>query len=87
MELSEVGTCNDIAADEARADLAATLDEMVGPGIAIRVHFARDGDRIAARFSGPRVTPKLPPDVRLHAELSGLTLLFPARARDGSLAE
>ena len=87
MDLSEGGTGIDIAADEARAALAATLDEMVGPGVAVRVHVVRDGDRIAARFSGPRVTPKLPADVRLHAELSGLTLLFPARTRDGSLAE
>ena len=87
MDLSEGGTGIDMAADDARAALAATLDEMVGPGVAIRVHVARDGERVAARFSGPRVSPKLPADVRLQAERSGLTLLFPARMRDGSLTE
>ena len=87
MDLSEGGTGIDMAADDARAALASTLDEMVGPGVAIRVHVARDGDRVAARFSGPRVTPRLPADVRLQAELSGLTLLFPARMRDGSVTE
>ena len=87
MDLSEGGTGIDMAADDARAALEFTLDEMVGPGVAIRVHVMRDGDRVAARFSGPRVTPKLPPDVRIQAELSGPTLLFPARTRDGSLTE
>lgn len=87
MDLSEGGTGIDMAADDARAAVAFTLDEMVGPGVAIRVHLARDGECVAARFSGPRVTPRLHPDVRLQAELSGLTLLFPARTRDGSLTE
>ena len=87
MDLSEGGTGIDMAPDDARAALASALDDMVGPGVAIRVHLARDGDRIVARFSGPRVTPKLPSDVRLQAEPSGLTLLFPARMRDGSLTE
>lgn len=87
MDLSEGGTGIDMAADDARAALSATLDDMVGPGVAIRVHVARDGDRVAARFSGPRVTPRLPADVRLEAELSGVTLLFPAHMRDDSLTE
>jgi signal transduction histidine kinase len=81
MDLSEGTTGIDMAADDARAALAATLDDMLEPGVAIRVHIARDGDRVAARFSGPRVTPKLPVDVRLQSEPSGLTLLFPARTR------
>ena len=81
LDLSEGATGIDIAADDARAALAATLDDMVGPGVAIRVHIARDGDRVAARFSGPSVRPKLPVDVRLQSEPSGVTLLFPARMR------
>lgn len=81
LDLSEGETGIDMAADDARAALAATLDDMVGPGVAIRVHIARDGDRVAARFSGPSVRPKLPVDVRLQSEPSGVTLLFPARMR------
>jgi signal transduction histidine kinase len=87
MDLSEGDTGIDIAADDARAALAATLDAMLGPGVSIRVHIAGDGDRVAARFSGPRVTPKLPVDVRLQSEPSGLTLLFPARARSSAETE
>jgi signal transduction histidine kinase len=81
MDLSEGETGIDMAADDARAALAATLEEMLRPGVAIRVHVARDGDRVAAHFSGPRVTPKLPVGVRLQSGPSGLTLLFPAPAR------
>lgn len=81
LDLSEGATGINMAADDARAALAATLDDMVGPGVAIRVHIARDGDRVAARFSGPSVRPKLPVGVRLQSEPSGLTLLFPARMR------
>lgn len=81
LDLSEGATGIDMGGDDARAALAATLDDMVGPGVAIRVHIARDGDRVAARFSGPSVRPKLPVDVRLQSEPSGLTLLFPARMR------
>ena len=87
MDLSEGATGIDIAADDARAALAVTLDEMLGPGVAIRVHIAGDGDRVAARFSGPQVTPKLPVDVRLRSEPSGLTLLFPARKRSSAETE
>lgn len=87
MDLSEGATGIDIAADDARAALVATLDEMLGPGVAIRVHIAEDGDRVAARFSGPQVSPKLPVDVRLRAEPSGLTLLFPAQARSSAETE
>ena len=87
MDLSEGATGIDIAADDARAALAVTLDEMLGPGVAIRVHIAGDGDRVAARFSGPPVSPKLPVDVRLRAEPSGLTLLFPAQARSSAETE
>jgi signal transduction histidine kinase len=81
MDLSEGATGIGIAADDARAALAATLDEMVGPGVAIRVHIVADGEQVAARFSGPRVTPQLPDDVRLQPEPSGLTLFFPAPTR------
>lgn len=81
LDLSEGATGIDMAADDARAALAATLDGMVGPGVGIRVHIVRDGDRVAARFTGPSVRPKLPVDVRLQSEPSGLTLLFPARMR------
>jgi signal transduction histidine kinase len=87
MDLSEGETGIDMAADDARAALAATLDGMLGPRIAIRVHIARDGDRVAARFSGPHITPKLPVDVRLRPEPSGLTLLFPARTRGDAETE
>ena len=87
MDLSEGATGIDIAADDARAALAVTLGEMLGPGVAIRVHIAGDGDRVAARFSGPRVTPKLPVDVRLRSEPSGPTLLFPARTRSSAETE
>lgn len=85
MDLSAGVTGIDVAADDARAALAATLDEMVGPGVAIRVHIVEDGNQVAARFSGPRVTPKLPADVRLQAEPSGLTLLFPAHGRSSEI--
>jgi two-component system NtrC family sensor kinase len=81
MDLSEGATGIDMAADEARVALATTLDDMLEPGVAIRVHIARDGDQVAAHFSGPRVTPKLPVAVRLQLEPSGLTLLFPAQSR------
>lgn len=81
LDLSEGATGIDMGGDDARAALAATLDDMVGPGVAIRVHIARDGDRVAARFSGPSVRPKLPVDVRLQSEPSGVTLLFPAPMR------
>jgi signal transduction histidine kinase len=81
LDLSEGATGIDMSGDDARAALAATLDDMVGPGVAIRVHIARDGDRVAAHFSGPNVRPKLPVDVGLQSEPSGVTLLFPARMR------
>ena len=87
MDLSEGSTGIDIAADDARAALAATLDDMLGPGVAIRVHISRDSDHVLARFSGPRVTPKLPVDVRLQPEPLGLTLLFPARTRSSAETE
>ncbi len=87
MDLSVGSTGIELAADDARAALAATLDNMVGPGVAIRVHISGDGDRVLARFSGPRVTPKLPVDVRLQPEPSGLTLLFPARTRSSAETE
>ena len=87
MDLSEGSTGIDVAADDARAALAATLDDMVGPGVAIRVHIAGDGDCVAARFSGPRATPKLPVGVRLQSEPSGPTLLFPARTRGSAETE
>ena len=87
LDLSEGPTAVDMPADDARAALAATLDEMMGPGVAIRVHIARDGDRVAARFSGPPATPKLPVAVRLHAEPSGPTLSFPALARGSAETE
>jgi signal transduction histidine kinase len=79
MDLSEGSTGVAMPADDARAALAVTLEGMIEPGAAIRVHIARDGDHVVARFSGPRITPKLPVDVRLQPEPSGLTLLFPAR--------
>jgi signal transduction histidine kinase len=82
MDLAEGGTGIDMPADQARAAVAATLEGMVGPGVAIRVHIARNGDRVFARFSGPRVTPELPADVRLQLEPSGVTLLFPAQPQD-----
>lgn len=81
LDLSEGATSIETSADDARTALAVTLDGMLEPGVAIRVHIARDGDQVAARFWGPRVTPKLPVDVRLQSEPSGLTLLFPARTR------
>lgn len=87
MDLSEGSTGIDIAADDARAALAATLDEMLGPGVAIRVHIAGDGGRVAARFTGPPATPKLPVGVRLQSEPSGPTLLFPARMRGSAETE
>jgi signal transduction histidine kinase len=87
MDLSEGATGIDMAADDARAALAATLDDMLGPGVAIRLHIARDGDRVAARFSGPSVRPNLPVDVRLRSEPSGLTLLFPAQTRGSTETE
>jgi hypothetical protein len=87
MDLSEGSTGIDIAADDARAALAATLRDMLGPGVAIRVHISGDSDQVLARFSGPRVTPKLPVDVRLQLEPSGLTLLFPARTRSSAETE
>jgi signal transduction histidine kinase len=87
MDLSEGATGIDIAADDARAALAATLDDMLGPGVAIRVHISGDSDYVLARFSGPRVTPILPVDVRLQLEPSGLTLLFPARTRSSAETE
>ncbi len=87
MDLSEGETGIDMAADDVRAALAATLDDMLEPGVAIRVHVTSEGGRVAARFSGPRVTPKLPVDVRLRSEPSGLTLLFPARTRGSAETE
>ena len=87
MDLSDGSTGIDIAADDARAALAATLDDMLGPGVAIRVHIGGGEDYVAARFSGPRVTPKLPVDVRLQSEPSGPTLLFPARRRGSAETE
>jgi signal transduction histidine kinase len=87
MDLSEGETGIDMAPDEARTALSVTLDGMVGPGVAIHVHIARNGDRVAARFSGPPVTPKLPAHVRLQSEPSGLTLLFPAQARGRPVTE
>ncbi len=87
LDLSEGSTGIDMAADDARAALAATLDHMLGPGVAIRVHISGNGDRVLARFAGPRVNPKLPVDVRLQPEPSGLTLLFPARTRSSAETE
>jgi signal transduction histidine kinase len=87
MDLSEGSTGIEVAADDARAALAATLHDMLGPGVAIRVHIAGDGDSVAARFTGPRVTPKLPGGVRLRSEPSGPTLLFPARTRSSAETE
>ncbi|HJU69606.1 MAG TPA: histidine kinase dimerization/phospho-acceptor domain-containing protein [Gemmatimonadaceae bacterium] len=87
MDLSAGSTGIEVAADDARAALAVTLDDMLGPGVAIRLHIAGDGDHVAARFSGPPVTPKLPVDVRLHSEPSGPTLLFPARTRGSAETE
>ena len=87
MDLSEGSTGIDIAADNARAALASTLDDMLGPGVAIRVHIAGDDAHVIARFSGPPVTPKLPVDVRLRSEPSGPTLLFPARRRGSAETE
>src|SRR5687767_4790399 len=87
MDLSEGTTGIDIAADDARAALATTLDDMLGPGVAIHVHISGDSDHVLARFSGPRVTPKLPVAVGLQLEPSGLTLLFPARTRSGAETE
>ena len=81
LDLSEGATSIETSADDARTALAVTLDGMLEPGVAIRVHIARDGDQVAAHFSGPRVTPKLPVAVRLQLEPSGLTLLFPAQSR------
>lgn len=87
MDLSHASTGIEVAADAARAALAAILDEMLEPGVAIRVHIAGDGDNIVARFTGPRVTPKLPVGVRLQSEPSGPTLLFPARTRSSAETE
>jgi len=86
MDLSEGSTGIDMAADEARTALALILDAMVGPGVAIRVHIERNGDRIAAHFSGPRVTPRLPAGIKFRSEPSGLTLLFPALTRSAETA-
>jgi signal transduction histidine kinase len=77
----------DVAADDARAALAATLDSMIGPGVNVRVHVARDDDRITVRVAGPRTTPKVPSAVHLQSEAAGLTLLFPARTRDSADTE
>jgi signal transduction histidine kinase len=81
LDLSAGATGIDMSPDDARTAIAATLDDMMGPGVTIRVHIARDGDRVAVRFSGPPARPKLPVDVRLHPEPTGLTLSFPARTR------
>ncbi len=86
MDLSEGSTGIDMAADEARAALALILDDMVGPGVAIRVHIERNGDRVAAHFSGPHVTPRLPACVKFRSEPNGLTLLFPALTRSTDTA-
>ena len=77
----------DVAADDARAALASTLDSMIGPGVSVRVHVMRDDDRITVRLAGPRTTPKVPSTVRLQMEAAGLTLLFPARTRDSADTE
>ena len=77
----------DVAADDARAALAATLDSMIGPGVSVRVRVARDDDRITVRVAGPRTTPKVPSTVRLQPGAAGLTLLFPARTRDSADTE
>lgn len=71
----------DVAPDDVRAAMAAALDSMIGPGVAVRVHVTRDDDQVSVRFAGPRATPKVPRTVRLQREAAGLTLLFPARAR------
>lgn len=86
MDLSEGSTGIDMAADEARTALALILDDMLGPGVAIRVHIERNGDRIAAHFSGPTVTPRLPACVKFRSEPNGLTLLFPALTRSAETA-
>jgi signal transduction histidine kinase len=77
----------DVAADDARAALASTLDSMIGPGVNVRVHVVRDDDRIAVRVAGPRTTPNVPSTVRLQPEAAGLTLIFPARVRDSAHIE
>jgi signal transduction histidine kinase len=87
MDLLEGPTGIDIAADDARTVLAATLDDMLGPGVAIGVHISGDSDHVLARFAGPRVTPKVPLGVRLQREPSGLTLIFPARTRGSAETE
>jgi signal transduction histidine kinase len=74
----------DMAADEARAALAATLDSMIGPGVSVRVRVTRDDGHVTVRVAGPRTTPKVPRTVRLESEAAGLTLLFPARTRNSA---
>jgi signal transduction histidine kinase len=71
----------DVAADDARAALASTLDSMIGPGVSVRLRVMRDDDRVTVRVAGPRTTPKVPSTVRLQPETAGLTLIFPARTR------
>ncbi|MGQ0713554.1 MAG: histidine kinase dimerization/phospho-acceptor domain-containing protein [Gemmatimonadaceae bacterium] len=87
MDRIEGDTGIDIAPDDARAALAAALDTMIGPGVAVRVRVTRDDDRVTVRLAGPRVTPKVPRTVRLREEADGLTLLFPARARGSAQTE
>jgi signal transduction histidine kinase len=79
LDPSEGDTGIDLAADDARVAIATTLEAMVGPNVAIRLEIEA-GAEIAARFTGPAVTPSMPPGVRCAAAPHGLTLYFPARA-------
>ncbi len=87
MDLGEPQTGIDIAADDARAALAATLAAMLGPGVVIKVHISGDSDHVLVQFNGPSVTPKLPIGVRLTPEPTGLMLIFPARTRSSGETE
>jgi signal transduction histidine kinase len=77
----------DMAADDARAALASTLDSMIGPGVSVRVRVTRDDGDVAVRVAGPRTHPKVPRAVRLQPEAAGLILRFPARTRDSATTE
>lgn len=77
----------DMAADDARAALASTLDSMIGPGVSVRVRVTRDDGHVTVRVAGPRTTPKVPRAVRLQSDTAGLTLQFPARTRDSADTE
>lgn len=70
----------DLAADDARAAIAATLDEMLGPNVRVRIGIDVTTD-VVARFTGPATAPALPAGVRFAADSAGATLIFPARSR------